>query len=122
MLFRPTVDPGDPRSRAGIDPTIQRLVALAQLLPFEFREAAPCPHRDQLLGHQLLQPFAVNPVGQVNEAGRSSPVPCPLVFQRLGDERRSFAAYAKAYEINPSLESVKTILDRMRPDVEGRDI
>ena len=45
-----------------------------------------------------------------------------LVFQRLGDERRSFAAYAKAYEINPSLESVKSILDRMRPDVEGRDI
>ena len=45
-----------------------------------------------------------------------------LVFQRLGDEKRSFAAYAKAYEINPSLDSVKTILDRMRPDVEGRDI
>lgn len=45
-----------------------------------------------------------------------------LVFQRLGDQKRSFAAYAKAYEINPSLESVKIILDRMRPDVEGRDI
>lgn len=45
-----------------------------------------------------------------------------LIFQRLGDEKRAFAAYAKAYEINPSLESVKTILDRMRPDVEGRDI
>lgn len=45
-----------------------------------------------------------------------------LIFQRLGDQRRAFAAYAKAYEINPSLESVKTILDRMRPDVEGRDI
>lgn len=45
-----------------------------------------------------------------------------LVFQRLGDEKRAFAAYAKAYELNPSLESVKTILDRMRPDVEGRDI
>jgi tetratricopeptide (TPR) repeat protein len=45
-----------------------------------------------------------------------------LVFQRLGDQKRSFAAYTKAYEINPSMESVKTILDRMRPDVEGRDI
>ena len=45
-----------------------------------------------------------------------------LVFQRLGDQKRAFAAYAKAYEINPSLDSVKTILDRMRPDVEGRDI
>ena len=45
-----------------------------------------------------------------------------LIFQRLGDQKRAFAAYAKAYEINPSLESVKTILDRMRPDVEGRDI
>jgi tetratricopeptide (TPR) repeat protein len=45
-----------------------------------------------------------------------------LVFQRLGDQKRAFAAYAKAYEINPALESVKTILDRMRPDVEGRDI
>lgn len=45
-----------------------------------------------------------------------------LVFQRLGDQKRAFAAYTKAYEINPSLESVKTILDRMRPDVEGRDI
>lgn len=45
-----------------------------------------------------------------------------LIFQRLGDDKRAFAAYAKAYEINPSLESVKTILDRMRPDVEGREI
>lgn len=45
-----------------------------------------------------------------------------LIFQRLGDQKRAFAAYAKAYEINPSLESVKVILDRMRPDVEGRDI
>ena len=45
-----------------------------------------------------------------------------LVFQRLGDQKRSYAAYARAYEINPSLESVKIILERMRPDVEGRDI
>lgn len=45
-----------------------------------------------------------------------------LIFQRLGDQKRAFAAYAQAYEINPSLESVKVILDRMRPDVEGRDI
>lgn len=45
-----------------------------------------------------------------------------LVFQRLGDEKRAFIAYQKAYEINPSLESVKTILDRMEPDVKGRDI
>lgn len=45
-----------------------------------------------------------------------------LVFQRLGDEKRAFIAYQKAYEINPSLESVKTILDRLEPDVKGRDI
>lgn len=45
-----------------------------------------------------------------------------LVFQRLGDQKRSYEAYARAYEINPSLESVKIILERMRPDVEGRDI
>jgi hypothetical protein len=52
------------------DPAVQRLVAFAQLLSFKFREAALGLDRHQLLGHDLLQPFALHPFRQMDRAGR----------------------------------------------------
>ena len=59
--LRPAIRSGDPGDCPRIDPTVQRLVALAQLLPFELREPAPALDGDQLLGRQLLEPFGVRP-------------------------------------------------------------
>jgi hypothetical protein len=68
--FRPTIRPCDPGGSARIDPAIQRLVALAQLLPFELGEAALVLDRDQLFGGHLLEPFAVQPSREMHRSRR----------------------------------------------------
>ena len=64
------VDADHPRRGARVDPAVQRLVAGAQLLPFQLVEAAPGLHRDQLLGDQLLDALGVEPLRQMHVAGR----------------------------------------------------
>ena len=79
MVFRPTVDPGNPSGRASINPAVECLVAFPKLLPFEFGKAALVLYRDQLLGRQLLQPFGIDPARQMKKAGRK-PLPIPRVL------------------------------------------
>ena len=74
------------RSNAGVDPAVQRLVALAHLLPFEPGKSAPVAPGHQLLGGQLLQPLTVDPVGQVDGAG-GKPWPA-LMSSSVGRGRR----------------------------------
>ena len=61
--FVPAIGPEDPCGSPRIDPAIQCLITLPQLLPFLARISALVAHSDQLLGHQLLEPFRVDPVG-----------------------------------------------------------
>src|SRR5512134_3306678 len=56
----PAIEAGDPGGGAGIDAAVERLVAFAQLLPFEPGEAAAGLHRHQLFADQLLDPFGVD--------------------------------------------------------------
>jgi hypothetical protein len=55
--FGPAIGAGDPGRGAGVDPTVERLVALAQLPPFEPGDAALIARCDQLLGGELLDPL-----------------------------------------------------------------
>src|SRR5690606_30114790 len=66
FLLAPAVGTGDPGGGTGIDPAIQRLVAFAELLPFEPLKPAPGLHRHQLFGDELLAPLAVGPSRQVD--------------------------------------------------------
>jgi hypothetical protein len=66
----PAIGADDPGRGAGVHPAIERLVAFAQLLPFEPLEAALVLYGDQLLGDELLAPFAIDPCRQMDGAGR----------------------------------------------------
>lgn len=45
-----------------------------------------------------------------------------VVFQQGGDDRNAFAAFKRAVELYPLMPNVKDVVDRLRPDVEGRDL
>jgi hypothetical protein len=55
--------------RAGVDVAVERLVALAHLLPLAHREAVAVAAGDQLLGAELLDELGVD-LGQMDEPGR----------------------------------------------------
>src|SRR5262245_17463816 len=62
----PAVGTRDPSRGARVDPTVERLVSLPQLLPFEPCEPALGLDRDQLLADELLHPFRFGPPRQVH--------------------------------------------------------
>ena len=74
----PAVEPDQPGGRTGIDPAVERLVALTHLLPFEPLESLPRPDGDQLLGGELPQPFGWGALRQVDKA--AGPAPGPGTF------------------------------------------
>lgn len=43
------------------------------------------------------------------------------ILESIGDKKHAYEAYQKAIGINPFLPGVKKDLEKMRPDVEGRD-
>ena len=44
------------------------------------------------------------------------------VRMAAGDKRRALEAYRKALALHPHLEDVKRIVDRIAPDIDGRDL
>lgn len=44
------------------------------------------------------------------------------IYEASGDKRRALESYRKALALHPHLEAVKTLVDRLAPEVEGRDI
>lgn len=67
VAFLETIQTCGRRSGAGIDVAVQRLVALAHLLPLAHREAVAVAAGDQLLGAQLLDELGID-LGQMHEA------------------------------------------------------
>ncbi len=45
-----------------------------------------------------------------------------IIFQAYGDEKNAVAAYRRALAVHPFLETVRKSVDRLSPDVEGRDL
>ncbi|HRK24042.1 MAG TPA: tetratricopeptide repeat protein [Beijerinckiaceae bacterium] len=45
-----------------------------------------------------------------------------MIWQRLGKPKAAYAAYQKVLEVYPHLVEVREIVDRMRPEVEGREL
>lgn len=45
-----------------------------------------------------------------------------LIMQQLDNKKAAYAAYKKAYEINPYFENLKTMMDRLKPEMEGQGI
>jgi hypothetical protein len=39
-----------------------------------------------------------------------------------GDKRRALEAYRKALALHPFLEGIKPLVDRIAPDIDGRDL
>jgi hypothetical protein len=96
--LRPAIRARAPCGRTGVDAYVQRLVALAQLLPFELREAAPRLHRDQLLCRELLEPFPIRPVRQMDRAGRA--------LRRVGIRRTCVAPPGRRFRLTLPQEAV----------------
>jgi Tfp pilus assembly protein PilF len=44
------------------------------------------------------------------------------VYMASGDKRRALEAYRKALAIHPFLEDAKKVVDRISPEIEGRDL
>ena len=44
------------------------------------------------------------------------------IMQRLGNQKAAYAAFTKALEIHPQLADLVAIVERMRPDVVGREL
>ena len=44
------------------------------------------------------------------------------IYMSTGDKKRAVEAYRRALAIHPHLSSVKTIVERTAPEVEGRDL
>ena len=45
-----------------------------------------------------------------------------MIMQRLGNTKAAYAAFTKALEIHPQLSDVNAIVERLRPDVAGREL
>src|SRR5581483_4917951 len=83
--FGPAIGADNPRRGARIDPAVERLVALAQLLPFEPSEPALGLHRDELLGDELLHPFGIDSARQMDIARRGLCAGFDLVVRRRNE-------------------------------------
>jgi tetratricopeptide (TPR) repeat protein len=44
------------------------------------------------------------------------------IFMSSDDKARALAAYERALKINPQLSAVKTLIERLRPEVDGQDL
>ena len=44
------------------------------------------------------------------------------IYMASGDKKRALEAYRKALAINPQMESVRTLVDHLAPEIDGRDI
>lgn len=45
-----------------------------------------------------------------------------MIMRNLGDDKKAYAAFKQALAIHPYLGDVRTVVEKMAPDVEGRDI
>lgn len=45
-----------------------------------------------------------------------------MMMQKMGNEKAAYAAYSKALDIHPQLDDVRAIVERMRPEVVGREL
>ena len=45
-----------------------------------------------------------------------------MIMQRLGNQKAAYAAFSKALDIHPQLADLVAIVERMRPDVVGREL
>ena len=45
-----------------------------------------------------------------------------MIMQRMGNQKAAYGAFSKALEIHPQLSDLHAIVERMRPDVIGRDL
>jgi tetratricopeptide (TPR) repeat protein len=43
-----------------------------------------------------------------------------MIMQRLGNKKAAYAAFSRALDMHPQLNEVREVVDRLRPDVEGR--
>jgi hypothetical protein len=78
----PAIGARNPCGGAGIDPAVERLIALAQFLPFKTLKSALSLDRDQLLGDELLQPFGVDAARKVDVTGGPLAVVCDFFVGR----------------------------------------
>jgi cytochrome c-type biogenesis protein CcmH/NrfG len=44
------------------------------------------------------------------------------ILMASDDKARALEAYRRVLRINPQMSSVKTIIDRLRPEVDGQDL
>jgi tetratricopeptide (TPR) repeat protein len=44
------------------------------------------------------------------------------IFSATGDDKHAYEAYKKALAVNPFMDEVKSVVDKLAPDIEGRDI
>ncbi len=45
-----------------------------------------------------------------------------IIYQAYGDQKQAFAAYKRALAVHPHLEMVKKSVERLSPDVDGRNL
>ena len=45
-----------------------------------------------------------------------------MIFERSGDNPAAYEAYSRALEIHPNLEHASKAVERLRPEVEGREL
>ena len=45
-----------------------------------------------------------------------------MILERLGDEKGAYTAYMRALEIHPNLPGAAKAVERLRPEVEGREL
>ena len=45
-----------------------------------------------------------------------------MILQQLDNKKAAFAAFSKALALNPNLDNLKAIVERLRPEAEGQNI
>ncbi len=45
-----------------------------------------------------------------------------MILERLGDDKGAYTAYTQALEVHPNLPGAAKAVDRLRPEVEGREL
>lgn len=45
-----------------------------------------------------------------------------MIMQQINNKKAAFAAFSKALELNPNFDNLKQIVERLRPEVEGRPL
>jgi len=45
-----------------------------------------------------------------------------MIFQRMGRSKAAYSAYKRALDIHPHLGELRSITDRMKPEIEGQEL